>query len=483
MPVDSPAVAHPLLTLSTTPAGAALLAVPSYAGPDGVAVAEYADQLRRLGAQGEVGEAHLLPAAGPDGADVLVVGLGKQSEVTTSGWRKAGAVTVRRAGKATSIATTVPSDADAAGLAAYAEGVLLAAYRFTRKSEPKPEPLTSVTLVVRRESPRLAAALDRAKVSAAAAVAVRDLANTPSLEKDPAWLAAEATRRAKQAGLGVRVQEPKELARRGFGGILAVGSGSTRPPRLIELSYAPERARKHVVLVGKGITFDSGGLSIKPNEGMAAMKTDMAGGATVIGVLTALPALGLPVRVTGLVPAAENMPSGTAVRPGDVIRHYGGRTVEVLNTDAEGRLVLADALAYATAELAPDYVVDVATLTGAIGIALGKRTAGLFSNDDKLAAALLAAAGTAGEPLWRMPLVEDYRPDLDSPVADLKNIGGRNQGGSITAALFLREFVDGRPWAHLDVASAARSDSEEDEIPKGATGYGVRTLLTWLETL
>jgi leucyl aminopeptidase len=199
--------------------------------------------------------------------------------------------------------------------------------------------------------------------------------------------------------------------------------------------------------------------------------------------MQALPALGLPVRVIGLVPAAENMPSGTAVRPGDVLRHYGGRTGEVLNTDAEGRLVLADALAYGVQELDPDYVVDLATLTGAIGIALGKRIAGLFANDDKLAAALLRAADEAGERFWRMPLVEDYRRDLDSPVADMKNIGGKFGGGSITAALFLREFVDGKRWAHMDIASAARSDNDEDEITKGATGFGVRTLLTWLESL
>jgi leucyl aminopeptidase len=288
---------------------------------------------------------------------------------------------------------------------------------------------------------------------------------------------------AKKSSVEVRVFDEKEMAARGFGGVLAVGQGSSRPPRFLQLTYAPARARTHVVLVGKGITFDSGGLSLKPNEGMAAMKTDMAAGAAVLATLLALPSLGLRLRVTGLVPVAENLPSGNAMRPGDVIRHYGGRTVEVLNTDAEGRLVLADALAYADAELEPDYLIDLATLTGAIGIALGKKTAGLFSTDDGLAKSLLDAAESAGERLWRMPLVEEYRADLDSDVADLRNIGGPNSGGAIVAGLFLREFVGDRRWAHLDIASAARSDSEDEETTKGATGFGVRTLLTWLEGL
>ncbi len=490
-------MATPRLKLTTdfTPGTDAVLAIPAYAGADGPELGPGAEHLRDLDlpahlarekARGEPGEAFAIPALGRlgDTGTVVVVGLGARGNVSPAVWRRAGAAVVRRAGKVESIATTVPDGAGPEGLQAFAEGALLAAYTFVRKSQPKPDPLARIDLVVRKQSPKLAAALERAQVRAGAAIAVRDLANTPSLEKDPAWLAKQATARAKKAGLTCRVVEPKELAERGFGGILAVGSGSVRPPRLIELEYRPSgRARTHVVLVGKGITFDSGGLSIKPNEGMAAMKTDMAGGATVIATLAALPKLGLPIRVTGLVPAAENMPSGTAVRPGDVIRHYGGRTVEVLNTDAEGRLVLADALAYASSELKPDYIIDVATLTGAIGIALGKRTAGLFSNDERLAADLLAAAERAGERMWRMPLVEDYRKDLDSTVADLKNIGGKFQGGSITAALFLREFVNGGRWAHLDIAAAARSDNDEDEITKGATGFGARTLLSWLESL
>jgi leucyl aminopeptidase len=490
----------PALDLTTaavgdlTSTGAAALALPFLDGAvrdDGKVAAalgvDLAAYVEREGFKGEPGEVLSLPAYGRlgDTNTVLLVGLGKAADATAATFRKAGAAVVRKSGKADSVYAAVTAQATPAELAAFAEGALLASYSFTEhKSEPKPATLTRVVLAVRKPTPQLTAALTRAKHRAAATVVVRDLANEPSLDKTPAWLAKRASALGKKAGLDVKVLEPAELAAGGFGGILGVGAGSERPPRLIRLDYKPAgKARAKVLLVGKGITFDTGGLSIKPNEGMAAMKTDMAGGAAVIATLQALPALGLPVRVMGLVPAAENMPSGSAIRPGDVLRHYGGKTVEVLNTDAEGRLVLADALAYGIEQLDPDYVVDLATLTGAIGIALGKRIAGLFANDEGLATALLSAADTAGERFWRMPLVEDYRRDLDSPVADLKNIGGKFGGGSITAALFLREFVSGKRWAHLDIASSARSDNDEDEISKGATGFGVRTLLTWLESL
>jgi leucyl aminopeptidase len=259
------------------------------------------------------------------------------------------------------------------------------------------------------------------------------------------------------------------------------------PPRLIELSYTPDPATAvagHVVLIGKGITFDSGGLSLKPNAGMLAMKTDMAAGGAVIATMSALRDLGVRVRVTGLVPAAENLPSGSAQRPSDVITQYGGTTVEVLNTDAEGRLVLADALAYADAELEPDVVVDLATLTGAISTGLGKRHAGLFCADDRLTAALTAAGADSGEAVWPMPFVDDYRAALDSSVADLANVavdGGKGfSGGSIVAALFLREFAGRRRWAHLDIAGVGRAEADEHEVTKGPTGYGVRLLLHWL---
>jgi len=329
------------------------------------------------------------------------------------------------------------------------------------------------------------AALDRGVATARAVALARDLTNTTSAEKCPQWLADRAGELAGDAGLTIRVRDESALATEGFGGLIAVGSGSARPPRLIELTYEPQDApdARHVVLVGKGITFDSGGLSLKSNEGMKTMKTDMAGGAVVIAVLGALRELGAPVRVTGLVAAAENLPSGSAMRPGDVIRHYGGTTSEVLNTDAEGRLVLADALAYADAELDPSAVVDIATLTGAAKVALGLRHGALYATDDTLAADLLDACEGSGESLWRMPIVEEYREAIDSDVADVANMGRGGFGaGSITAALFLREFAGDRPWAHLDVAGPARANSDDGEITRGATGYGVRLLLRWLTT-
>ncbi|MGB8650094.1 MAG: M17 family metallopeptidase, partial [Mycobacteriales bacterium] len=307
--------------------------------------------------------------------------------------------------------------------------------------------------------------------------------NTPPQEKSPAWLAAQAKGLLK--GLTVRVRDDRELRAEGWGGVTAVGMGSARPPRVIEASYDGGGGR-HVVLVGKGITFDSGGLSIKSNDGMQLMKMDMGGAAAVLGALRAVADLRLPIKVTALACAAENMPSGRAQRPSDVITQYGGTTVEVLNTDAEGRLVLADGLAYADLVLDADVIVDVATLTGAMPIALGKKVAGLFSSDDALSAQLLAAADASGERLWRLPLVEDYRQALESTTADLRNIGEpklKLGGGSIIAALFLREFTGGRPWAHLDIAGPAWSGSDDDELTKGGTGYGVRLLVTWLEAL
>ncbi|HVF05747.1 MAG TPA: leucyl aminopeptidase [Frankiaceae bacterium] len=487
--------------LGASPAGLLAVAVEAgpagpVPGPDALALAaelgvDLGAHLSAEKAKGEPGEVHALPVFGrrADTTTVFLVGVGKP-DAPAHALRRAGAALARRAAKAGGeLATSVPAGLDAEHLGAFAEGLLLASYTFSTTAPKKDAtPLTAVHLHGVGKGKSSGAALDRARTHVTAVVLARDLANEPSLDKTPAWLAKQAQAAAKRSGLACEVVEPAELERRGFGGILGVGSGAgpARGPRFIRLDHTPSgRAAKrpHVVLVGKGITFDTGGLSLKPNEGMAAMKTDMSGGAAVIAVLQAAASTGLPVRLTGLVAAAENMPSGTAMRPGDVLRHYGGRTVEVLNTDAEGRLVLADALAYAAKEIKPDYVVDIATLTGAIGIALGKRTGGLFASDDALADALLAAADRAGEPLWRMPLVEDYRADLDSPIADLKNIGGRFSGGAITAALFLREFAGDVAWAHLDIASAARSDSDDDERTKGATGYVVRTLLCWLETL
>ncbi|WP_433416153.1 leucyl aminopeptidase [Microtetraspora malaysiensis] len=419
-------------------------------------------------AKGEPGEVVEVPVALGSGIRrVLLYGIGGGSAADL---RKAGASVARKVKGGARVWIRVPETGDAAALA---EGALLASYTFRIGAVRTPP---GIVFVGGDEE-----ALRRGETVARATALARDLVNTPASIKSPAWLADQAREVAASAGLGFR----EDSALDGFGGIRAVGQGSAQPPRLVELTYAPEGATRHVVLVGKGITFDTGGLSLKPEEGMKTMKTDMAGGAAVIAVMGALATAGVPVRVTGLVACAENAFSGSAQRPGDVITQYGGRTVEVLNTDAEGRLVLADALAYADAELAPDILIDIATLTGAAKIALGLRLGALYATDDPLAAELVAAGEATGERLWRMPLIDDYRADLDSDIADLANVDRRMSGsaGSVAAALFLREFAGGRPWAHLDVAGPARATADDGEITKGGTGFGVRLLLSYLASL
>jgi leucyl aminopeptidase len=322
-------------------------------------------------------------------------------------------------------------------------------------------------------------AVATAQIHADATTTARDLVNEPASILTPEALAARAVEIADVAGLECSVLDERELADRGFGGIVGVGKGSHRPPRLIQMRYRPEAASGRVALIGKGITFDTGGLSLKDARGMVDMKTDMAGAAAVIATMGALARLGVSTEVLALVPACENMPGGNALKPGDVITHYGGRTTEVNNTDAEGRLVLGDALALACEE-EMDAVIDVATLTGGISIALGRKSTGLFASDDDLARAIEQAAQAAGERTWRLPLYDDYKRALDSDVADMKNSGGRD-ASSITAALFLSEFVrDGVPWAHLDIAGTARAASDYDEVTRGGTGTGARTLLEWI---
>ena len=435
------------------------------------------------GRPGETADAAL--GLGAARTRLLLLGVGDQSPAAL---RRAGAALGRRAAHGKTIVTTAVSALPGPAAQALTEGILLGGYTFSLKSGngasgPGQVQLLAPAGVAAAGGP-LAAAVDRAQVIGRAVALARDLTNTPSAVKDPAWLAAQAEQAAVAAGLADRIWDEDALAADGFGGLLAVGSGSARPPRLIELSYRPDGAQAHIVLAGKGITFDSGGLSLKPNDGMKLMKTDMAGGAVVIAVLSALAELGVTARVTGLIAAAENLPSGSAYRPGDVITHYGGRTVEVLNTDAEGRLVLADALAYADAVHQPDALVDIATLTGAARVALGTSLGALYATDDTVAAGLLAAGQASGDRLWRMPLVQDYTDALDSPVADLAHVArpgtAGSYAGSIAAALFLREFTGGRPWAHLDVAGAARAGSDDGEITRGATGFGTRLLLRWL---
>jgi len=456
-----------------------VLAVPTRPGEPAKVLGDAPDGAReaveRERAKGEAGELVALPGE----QRVLLLGTGDASPVAL---RKAGAALARRAKGQSSLVLDLRGLAlKDEGLRALADGLRLASYGYTLK-EREPRALREITLVV-RDPAALKAALARALVVTAATATARDLVNTPPADKSPAWLAKQATSLLK--GLEVRVRDEKELAAEGWGGVLAVGQGSSRPPRVVEARYDGGGSR-HVVLVGKGITFDTGGISIKPNASMQTMKMDMGGAAAVLATVRAAADLKLPVTATAIACLAENMPSGSAQRPSDVIHQYDGTTVEVLNTDAEGRLVLADGLGYAVAELKPDLLVDIATLTGAMEVAMGKRVAGFFASDDKLAKALEQASAASGERLWRFPLVEDYRRALESDTADLRNIGDpkqKLQGGAITAALFLQSFTGGVPWAHLDIAGPGWAAGDDEELTKGGTGYGVRLLVRWLESL
>jgi leucyl aminopeptidase len=372
-----------------------------------------------------------------------------------------------------SVTLDIGNGIDGAGVAA-AEGFLLGSYAFSRYLTEQPKASTRVTVTGATK-----ADIKRAEIYCEATAWARDLVNEPPSGRNPEAVAEQAKDRASKAGLKVKILDEAALAKQGMNGILTVGKGSDAPPRLLLLTYEPRGAKGFLGLVGKGITFDSGGLSIKTGEGMETMKMDCSGGAAVIAAMTALPALGLKIKVVAAVALAENMPGGSAVKPGDVIRHYGGHTSEVLNTDAEGRLVLADALAW-MAEQGPDAMVNIATLTGAMAVALGTRVAGVLSNRPELSAELLAASERTGEPLWEMPLVDDYRKLMKSNVADIKNISGIRQGGAITAGLFLKDFVGDTPWAHLDIAGPAWVDKPEHYLPAGASGYGTRLLLDWI---
>jgi len=444
------------------------------------------ESLQALDATGSSGEITRVPGSGIAKATMVVaVGLGASPD--TEGLRRAaGAVARSLAG--TRRATFAFGSNDAEHLEAVALGGLLGAYTFTGfKGTGTTQPTTALkaisVLTSDPKSEQVRTALERAAVLADAVKATRDLVNTPPSALSPAALADRAKERASQHGLKARVWNEKQLRSEGFGGITAVGQGSANPPRLVRLDYRPGGAKKSLALVGKGITFDTGGISLKPPQAMETMKCDMAGAASVLESIVAIARLGLKVNVTAWMACAENMPGGQAQRPSDVITIYGGRTVEVLNTDAEGRLVLADALV-AAAEDTPDLIVDVATLTGAQGIALGNRTAGVMGNHDATRDAVVASAGAAGESMWPMPLPEELRPSLDSQVADLANIGER-MGGMMTGAVFLREFVPASiAWAHLDIAGPAfNSGSPHGHTPKGGTGMSVRTLVRVAEDL
>jgi leucyl aminopeptidase len=475
------------------------LVVGTLASPDGVRLApgsEVADAaldgrllaaLTAVGATGNEDDVVKVAAGGSSPVPLVVaVGLGKVADdalpapqVVT---RAAGAAVRALGGKAT-VALTLGMDPVL--LAAAAEGALLGAYNFsayrssdTARSAP---PSTVTMLVPDPKAEGLDAVARRAGIVAAAVALARDLVNTPPNDLPPAELARRAEEAGVAAGLQVEVLDEDALKAGGYGGVLGVGGGSDRPPRVVRLTHAGTGPK--VALIGKGITFDSGGISIKPAAGRDAMKSDMAGAAAIIAVMTAVAALDLPLEVTATVPMAENLPSGSAYRPADVLTMYGGKTVEVLNTDAEGRLILADAIVRAC-EDSPTYLIETSTLTGAQRIALGDRTSAVMGTD-ALRDQVVAAGQRVGDDAWPMPLPDYLRSGLDSKVADLANVTGDRGGGMLAAGVFLREFVaDGVQWAHVDVASPAFNTGRPwGYTPKGGTGVPVRTILATLEEL
>jgi leucyl aminopeptidase len=423
---------------------------------------------------------------------VALFGLGKVAKLDRAAQREYGARAVRAAAKAkkVGIIVPVPADADAdatrAVLQAVATGAALGAYKFDRyrTGERDKHEVKEVVLALEGKVSATTKALARAVADgqeiAAAIAYARDLVNEPPIELTPTALADEARKVAKKAKLALEALGPKEMKRGKMGLLLGVSAGSAQEPRLIHLTYRPAKAKKgtpEIALIGKGLTFDSGGLSLKPAKSMEDMKCDMAGAAAVIAAMQVIGALRpAGIVVHGLVGTTENMPGSAAIRPGDVLRSANGKTVEVLNTDAEGRLVLADVIKYAR-DLGVAEMIDLATLTGACMVALGRHTAGYFSNDDAMAARFDAAAKRAGEDAWRLPLVEKLAEDLRSTVADLKNIGGA-YGGAITAALFLREFVGDTKWVHVDIAGPAFMEGKGPSA--GGTGYGVLTIVEYV---
>ncbi|HVA37507.1 MAG TPA: leucyl aminopeptidase [Candidatus Dormibacteraeota bacterium] len=484
------------------------LVVPVYKGGEIDPVTKSADALAggaiaRAIATGEVtGKAyertvfHLAPAAKGAPRAILAVGLGAQKDLdaVTVG-RYAGAA-VRYLGKRAfaAVAVALPATASAGAKATatsaaerIAECAVAATFDTTTHRSKPPEDIVATSRIVLcapgGDEPALLAALGRGRVIGDGVNLARLLSNAPPSELTPETMAASAITMAKQVGLSCAVLDPKQMQTLGMGAILAVGQGSVHPPRMIVLTYKGDPTSKETLaLVGKGITFDSGGISLKPGDRMDEMKMDMSGGAAVIGAMAAIGTLKPKVNVVGVVAAAENLPSGTAYRPGDVLRAMNGKTIEVLNTDAEGRLVLADALSYAVAKLGATKIVDAATLTGACVVALGHAAAAAMTNDDAWVKTVLEAAANTGERYWQMPLFDDYLTQIRSEIADLKNTGGR-AGGALTAGAFLKEFAGGVPWVHLDIAGTAYTESESAYQAKGPAGVPVRAFVAIAERL
>lgn len=455
-----------------------------------------ASVLETLGATGGEGEVTKLPAPSDFKAPVvLAVGLGtvpeKDETYGTDALRRAAGTAARALTGSKKAGFALPAE-DAEDTGAIAEGALLGAYSFDaykengsakgKNGKDAKGPLAEIALLGGKPRDKAyKAAVERATAVSEELNRARDLINTPPNDLNPEAFAAVAAAAAKEHGIKVQILDEKALTKGGFGGILGVGVGSDAPPRLVKLSYTSSKAKKHLAFIGKGITYDSGGISLKPAGHNETMKCDMAGAAAVFAAVVSAARLGLEVNVTGWLALAENMPSGSATRPGDVLRMYSGKTVEVLNTDAEGRLVLADAIAKAS-EDGPDAIVDVATLTGAMMMALGSRTFGIMANDDAFRAAIHDASEEAGEPSWPMPLPEHLKKGMDSPTADIANMGER-MGGGLVAGLFLQEFVgEGITWAHLDIAGPAFNEGGPfGYTPKGGTGTAVRTLVRLAE--
>jgi leucyl aminopeptidase len=416
---------------------------------------------------------------------LLVAGLGPQAELDSARVRSALAAAVRAAQSSTTKSLAISLPAPTPSMRAVGEAIVLGAYKFARyftgERKPKAELGKVSVLVSGKVSPEQKKQLDLGVAIGHAVGIARDAVNEPPNELYPETLAQIAQRIAKEHGFKVKVLDKKGILAAGMHLHYAVGQGSTNEPRFIHLSYVPKKKKKKVVFVGKGLTFDSGGLCIKPAAGMGEMKSDMAGAAAVLGLMAAVGVTKPDIELHVLVGAAENMPDGSAYRPADVFSSLDGKTVEIINTDAEGRLVLADALAYAVS-LKPDLIVDAATLTGAALVALGKTCSAYYATDDKLAAMLEASAREAGESFWRMPLLEELSEQLKSDVADLKHTGDR-WGGSITAALFLREFVGKVPWVHCDIAGPVLAERARGMYPKGGTGHAVLTFLSFVERL
>jgi leucyl aminopeptidase len=433
--------------------------------------------LANAGFEGKPGQTLVLPSN--TGPTQIAVGLGDE-KLTAAGLRNAAAALVRAAGKRASIATTLADlEGVEAATAAQAtvEGARLAAYRYHGlKTDPEPAGLQELTLVVgERRTAGAKLGADRGSVTSTAAALARDLANTPPAHLTARMIADKAVALGAANGLVVEVFNKDQLTAMGCGGMVGVNKGSAEPPRVVRLTYTPRNPRGHLVMVGKGVMFDSGGLSLKTNDGMKTMKMDMSGAAAVLAAMTTLKSLRCRAAVTGYMMCTDNLPSGSALNVGDVLTFRNGKTAEIHNTDAEGRLVLADGLSLGV-EDKPDAIVDIATLTGAVMGALGIKMAGVFGNNQPFIDRVKEAAVDVDEPLWQLPLERSYRKLIDSNVADMKNVGGP-YGGAIVAALFLSEFVGDTPWAHLDIAGPMNAEADDGWLSRGATGFGTRLLI------